>query len=248
MDQVIERYEYKYLVPERVVPLVREALSTVCHPDRFAGPTGRYRVRSLYFDTLDRQLFWANQREARDRFKVRARSYPGREGPVFLEVKRRVGDVIVKSRAAVPEASWRDAAKGRGLELVAPHALPHAEAFALRVERHHLEPALLVDYEREPFTSEVDGYARVTFDRDVRAQPVERWDLEGEPKRWRAVEALDRAYAQERVAVLELKFERRPPSWMVSMVRRLELVRRGFSKYGYGTVGWETLPDGRTPR
>jgi hypothetical protein len=246
--EVIERYEYKYLVAERVLPMVRAALSTVCQPDRFAAPTGRYRVRSLYFDTLDRQLFWANQREARDRFKVRVRNYPGREGPVFLEVKRRVGDVIVKSRASVPAASWREVARGRGLEEVPAYARPHAEAFALRVERHHLEPALLVDYEREPFTSQVDGYARVTFDRDVRAQAVEAWELEGAPERWRAVEPLDRSYSREAVAVLELKFERRPPSWMVSMVKRLELVRRGFSKYGYGTVGWETVPEGRTPR
>ncbi|HMY19776.1 MAG TPA: VTC domain-containing protein, partial [Polyangium sp.] len=51
MDEIIERYEYKYLVPDSVVPAIRNAVKTTSKIDRYAGPDGTYRIRSLYFDT-----------------------------------------------------------------------------------------------------------------------------------------------------------------------------------------------------
>jgi hypothetical protein len=45
--------------------------------------------------------------------------------------------------------------------------------------------------------------------------------------------------------VLEMKFERRPPRWMVALVQRLDLIRYSFSKYCYGVTAELTLPDVR---
>ena len=112
MNDIIERYEYKYLIPESLIGAIRAAVRTTSKIDRYAGPDGTYRIRSLYFDTDHYDLYWANEREQPDRFKLRARTYPGKESPVFLEVKRRVLDVIIKSRAAVPASSWRDVIAG----------------------------------------------------------------------------------------------------------------------------------------
>src|SRR6478735_4127467 len=98
--EIIERYEHKFLIPERLVPEIRSFARTTSCVDRYAGPDGTYTIRSLYFDTPSLDLYWANDREQRCRFKCRARMYPGATSPYFLEVKRRVQDVIVKSRAA----------------------------------------------------------------------------------------------------------------------------------------------------
>ncbi len=132
---VIERYEFKYLVPERLVPAIRATACAIGRLDRYAGPGGVYRIRSLYLDTRGFDLYWANAREQRDRFKLRVRTYPGKTSPAFLEVKRRVQDVIIKSRAAVPASEWRDLlAPGRpaSLDRLPPGARKAAESSSAR--------------------------------------------------------------------------------------------------------------------
>ena len=250
MENIIERYEYKYLVPERLVPAIRAVVRTTSKIDRYADPDGNYVIRSLYCDTDRFDLYWANDREQADRFKMRIRCYPGKKSPVFLEVKRRVMDVIVKSRAAVPADSWRDVLAGKEAALAAlsPSARAGALSFISRYHRHHLHPVMLVEYTREAYVSEIDAYARLTFDRKIIIQPQDKLDLEADPRRWRAVDHTLQTRTLEPVCVLELKFERRPPAWMVSFVKRLDLVRYSFSKYCYGVTAELTLPEARTPR
>lgn len=241
----IERYEYKYLIPERVVPAVRSAALATCRLDKHAGAQRDYAIRSLYFDTDGYHLYWANGREQRDRFKVRARSYPGKPAPVFLEIKRRVGDVILKTRAALPESAWKAAIAGQS-DSGAPLARG-AQRFAELVQRYHLTPRVLVEYNREAYESVIDSYARLTFDRRIVCQAKETLDLGADPRRWRAVDHPAQTFTHEPVCVLELKFERRPPRWMVDLVKRLELIRLSFSKYCYSVDAQHLLPTTRVP-
>ena len=248
LDNLIERYEYKYLLPEALVPRVRDSALMMCSIDKYAGPDGTYRIRSLYCDTPTFDLYKANEREQADRFKMRIRVYPGKPSPVFFEVKRRVLDVIVKTRSGVPMALWRDVLAGRAsaLEALSPKVRSGALQFASRYHRHHMQPVMLVEYEREPYASNYDEYARLTFDRNIIIQPQTELDLEADPKRWRAVDHRAQTRTLEPVCVLELKFERRPPMWMSQMVQRLGLVRYSFSKYCYGVMNELTLPEVRT--
>jgi SPX domain protein involved in polyphosphate accumulation len=250
LDELIERYEFKYLVPERLVPEIRATALTTSKIDRYADVGGTYLIRSLYFDTARFDLYWANGREQGDRFKMRVRVYPGKKSPVFLEVKRRVKDVIIKTRAPVPADAWLDVIAGReaALSALSPSVRTGSINFIKRVHRHHLEPVALIEYEREAYVSEVDSYARLTFDRKITVQPRDRLDLEASPGRWRAVDHVMKTQTPEPVCVLELKFERRPPAWMSALVRRLDLVRRSFSKYCYGVNAELTLPELRSAR
>lgn len=244
MDNLIERYEHKYLIPERLVPAIREAALATSKIDKYADPDGTYRIRSLYFDTDRHDLFAANEREQGDRFKVRARVYPGKKSPVFLEVKRRVLDVIVKTRAAVAAERWLDVLtmQPAALEALSPSARAGASRFLALYHRHHLRPVLLVDYQREAYVSELDSYARLTFDRSIVVQTQHRLDCEADPRRWRPIDHRGQTRTREPVCVLELKFERRPPMWMSALVQRLGLVRHSFSKYCYGITAELTLP------
>jgi SPX domain protein involved in polyphosphate accumulation len=243
---VIERYEFKYLIPERLVPAIREAARATSRIDEHAGPDGTYRIRSLYLDTDRYHLYWANEREAGDRFKARIRGYPGSEkAPVFFEVKRRVYDVILKTRAALPVDRWKDVLEGRAdpsIALGGAAGKRGTEKFIQKMATYHLRPVILVEYEREAYASVVDKYARLTFDRKVACQPKETLDLEADPKRWRPVDNPTRTVTLEPVCVLELKFETKPPRWMVNLVKRLDLTRRSFSKYCYSVDAQLLLP------
>lgn len=243
--EIIERYEYKFLVEDELVPTIRSyALSTSRLDSHARTGDGAYTIRSLYFDTPEFDLYAANQHEQGRRFKVRARTYPDTQNsPVFLEVKRRFGDVISKSRAAVPCATWTEAIEldAKTLEGLPEKTRSGVSAFAMKVHLHHLEPVVLVEYEREAYVSEIDSYARLTFDRNIRVQSKRELDLSDDPRRWCPIDHAAQTRTNRPVSVLELKFERRPPPWMHAMVKRLELVRYSFSKYCYGVFN-ELVP------
>lgn len=242
---IIERYEHKFLIAERLVPAIRSFARSTSTLDRYARADGAYSIRSLYFDTPSLALYAANGREQGHRFKIRARMYPDApEGAYFLEVKRRCLDVIVKTRAPVPCDRWREAIDCDGATLAAltERSRSAVLAFAAKVHSHHLEPVLLVQYEREAYVSDIDSYARLTLDREICVQPMTDLDLRADPRRWRFVDHAAQTQSSGSLAVLELKFERRPPAWMDTMVQRLELVRYSFSKYCYGIYNERTLP------
>ena len=247
-----ERREYKYLIPRRLMEPIREAARMVGDLDHHAGPDGQYCIRSLYFDDYRYSLFNANEREQSDRYKVRVRSYPEKEGsPAFLEVKRRIQDVIVKSRVSVPMEDWAELVqtlKVDQVEGLSKRGRQAAERFLSLVHIHHLRPVLLVDYQREAWISRVDDYARLTFDHHITSQVHETLDLVADPRRWRSSDHRIQTSTAEPMVVLELKFANAAPAWMVSMVRRMGLTRHSFSKYCYGIVNQHQAPmEMRTP-
>jgi hypothetical protein len=244
-EDVLERREFKYLVPRQLVPQLRRALAGVCVPDRHAGPDGTYKVRSLYLDTPRYDLFYANAREAPVRFKARVRCYPSRSSTVFLEIKKRVLDTIVKTRAPVPDESWKGVVEGMILssDESAESRDSRARAqFLTLVHTYHLRPVLLVEYLREAYTSTIDPYARATFDTRVTCQARYAFDLEADPRRWRSVSHPGRTITEPAYVVLELKFGKTAPAWMVAMVQRFDLLRHSFSKYGYSLRAEMALP------
>ncbi|HWU89318.1 MAG TPA: polyphosphate polymerase domain-containing protein [Kofleriaceae bacterium] len=219
------RREYKYLIDERLAERVRRAIDGFCVPDANA-PDGRYLCDTLYLDTLDLGLYRATVENERVRYKLRVRSYPQTpRAPVFLEVKRRVDDVIVKSRARVAAEAWPDLLETGDLERVAPDQRDDGARFLARYHARALVPQVLVRYEREPYTSIVDDYVRVTFDREIAMQPCPELTLRADDH-WVPIDA-----GAPSPVVLELKFGSRAPRWMVHLVRALELPRLSFSKY-----------------
>jgi SPX domain protein involved in polyphosphate accumulation len=243
-----ERREFKYLLDEALVARVRAMIRPFCELDPFAlaHPDHRYGIESLYFDTPSMDLYLANEREITDRYKLRVRTYPDAErSPAFFEVKRRYNDVIVKDRGRAPEdwvqavsdPGWSPGDSDQGAVSLT------TEAFVARVRARGCRPVCTVDYRREAWSSTIDDYARVTFDTQIRCQPVDKPGFGKRPGSWRSV---DHAHPNHDVTrsptVLELKFTRAVPSWMVNTVRTLELSRASFSKYGRSVEALALMP------
>ena len=242
----IERREYKYLIDAFTAERVRECIRPFCRIDRHAEgrPRNRYTIDSLYFDTHELELYRANFHERTDRYKLRVRTYPQvAKSPVFFEVKSRFNDVIVKDRGRAP-ADWPELLRVNGRSRVAPVAdhTPFENAavdhFVTRVRVLQAEPKVVVRYDREPWMSIVDDYARVTFDCNIRSQRVETIGFDTVEKRWRNVDTPARVSGGMSPIVLELKFTSAVPTWMMGMVRTCDLTRRAFSKYGDSIRSW----------
>lgn len=240
MKQLIERREYKYLIPERRLDELRRTIEGFCKLDAH-HITGGYKIRSLYFDTPDFRLHAANVREAPDRFKARLRSYPKTKAPVFFEIKHRIMDVIQKSRAPIPFDIWPSGLE-LGFRMTQQEHNVYLERFQTLYHTYHLQPKMLVDYRREAWMSEIDDYARVSIDRNIKCQPINKVSLTANPARWRPIDNNIRTNSAEPMCVIELKFYNRPPRWMVGLVNRLSLIRKQFSKYAYSVASTHINP------
>jgi hypothetical protein len=248
------RREYKYLVDERTAERIRRYIEGTCTLDRYAQTdAGRYLCDTLYFDTLRLHTYRATVEGAPTRHKVRIRAYPGAPtAPVFLEVKRRVDDVIVKSRAPVIGDWARFLDDGTLVDRVAMRDRTAAENFLAYyhgIAAGPLVPTVLVRYEREPYFSLVDDYARVTFDRKLCYQQHASLSLTPEHEDWTPIDhAPAMRFTSSSAAVLELKFGEVAPSWMQRMVQVLDLRRDSFCKYTRAIDSMLDAPSDRAPR
>lgn len=249
---MIERREYKYLIDRETAAGVRAAIKPFCQIDAFAGksPTRTYTVDTLYLDTPDLALFWANDHEQVDRVKMRVRGYAeAPKAPVYLEVKRRINDVIAKSRGKVTREQYFQllsdpfspipasiTGKDRGA----------VERFLTIARTLHIKPFTLVRYQREPYFSTIDDYARVTFDTHIRAHKIDSLTFEPDGRCWRALDDVVTQRSSHSMVVLELKFTSLVPLWMVNIARNFGLVRSGYSKYGNSIRAFYSPIDNRT--
>jgi hypothetical protein len=231
-DDIPPRYEHKFLLTMAQAEEVRRIIAPFCTLDPFSAKAAsrRYRVTSLYLDTSHFGCFRAWELAAPRRFKLRVRRYGEvlGESPIFLEVKERIEDTSIKRRTILTAEDWLERARYGGGRSAAE------QDFCARRDRFRCAPVLLVRYEREAWKGTWDAYARVTFDAHIQYQACDRWTLMGDGGDWGASDDLVSVGEDDPRILLELKFERDVPRWLVGLMRNLELDRRGFSKYGVG--------------
>ena len=241
-DQLIERFEQKYIIHPALVPEIREFIRPFCIADpNGKGEVPEYIVTTLQLDTPTLALVLAKERKAFTRFKLRIRSYGIEEDPgcpVFLEIKRKIGGVVVKSRAKMslgdytPEIFTSPSAIPR---LSTPKDDSNMMEFLRLQRRLNAKPRILIRYIRESYFGANDDYARVTFDRRICYRTTRDWRLprseHSDFNEWRVLDTqtgLGKPYAGY---VFELKAMRDAPSWMMELVERFSLTAQGYSKY-----------------
>ncbi len=227
----VARSEFKYFVHAADVPAMTDWLSNYCIPDEFSRGGDWYSIRTLYLDTSDFRMYRDAAEGLPFRLKLRARTYGDATGDVKLEVKRRLRDLIVKTSATIRASDWNHVAPD-GLSGLLALGKPSTLEFLQLAETFQAMPQVLVYYERKAFSSVVDDYVRVNFDRRMSCQPEHDWNLLGTPREWLSVDAPKTFGERESNYVLEIKFQDVPTAWLLDMTLRFNLERRGFSKYG----------------
>ncbi|MEO7095829.1 MAG: polyphosphate polymerase domain-containing protein [Polyangiales bacterium] len=232
----LQRREYKYIIDEPIAAVLRRRIAGICESDTNASAGGgRYVCDTLYLDTFDRRCYRATVDNAPTRYKLRVRRYSG-DGPAFLEVKRRVDDTIIKTRAVLG-ADWAQRIDDDDLlDTIPSKSRPALENFLSYYRASYagpMLPSVLVRYEREPYSSTVDPYVRITLDRKLEYQPKTELSFAPEQRYWMPIDdpVAIRAFPSRSAIVLELKFNDPAPSWLRSVVSSLELPRLAFCKY-----------------
>ena len=227
------RREYKYLVPIELYERVKEKCLPFLAADQFSRECGRYTVRSIYFDSSMLRFYHEKLAGARLRKKLRIRGYDDQQNnsTVFLEIKRKIGDRIAKSRAPVPFATLRALLdSGMVEDYVAPQSghpaattATAAQRFLFHMYREALRPVVLVIYDREAYFYRFNHNIRVTFDLNLRSSIAPKLDCLFQENSLR--------YTLKSYFILEVKFYHNMPDWIKSLIATHSLPRMALSKY-----------------
>ena len=251
----LQRREYKYLIDEYQAAGIKKYIEGICAIDPYAVHTGgRYLIDTLYLDTPTLHIYRATIDDAPDRYKLRIRNYPSLAGgPVFFEVKRRVSDSILKTRGHY-RGNWQELLTEATPELLATVDAKQRKGIDNFICHYHklpMQPTAIVRYEREPYFSTIDDYARITFDRAVSYQRTSDLSLDAPSDYWTYIDnaSTQRGMRPESSAVLlELKFTSMVPGWMRNMVNTIGIQRLAFCKYSRAIDSMRFQPESRIPR
>ncbi|MEM6885607.1 MAG: polyphosphate polymerase domain-containing protein [Verrucomicrobiota bacterium] len=263
-DMRIDRHEAKYVVPSHLMPEIRAQIAPYVNRDKNGvGEFPKYIVRTIQLDSRDLTLHYQKEVEALNRFKLRIRTY-GTEckAPVFIEIKRKLGGMINKSRTVIPMEHYHpEIITHPGHHIPFRNAKEHMNYldFLRLVQEIGARPVTVIQYERESYMGKLEDYARVTFDTNVCYQMISDYRFDNlNPRRWRRIDTQTGLCSDYAGFILELKSKRDVPHWLMDVIRKFDLVRCGFCKYSaalrleslssgfqYSDTGENCTPDSR---
>lgn len=221
------RYELKYRITETKARALAAYVQPYIHPDRYAKtqPGYQYPISSLYMDSSSLTLCSETLRGKKNRFKLRIRGYDDNpQSPVFLEVKRRINNVILKSRVMAEKEALTRILNGRYTPSYTYEKDRQAfQQFMLYVTSLNARPVVLIRYMRQAFEGDSDNRVRITFDRQLSFKTTRQPTVCLNGSGWKSV-TMD-------FVILEIKFTARYPLWLSDMVKIFDLKQSAMSKY-----------------
>jgi hypothetical protein len=233
------RYELKYRTNESVAQAITQFVKPHLHLDHYckSQPNRSYPIVSLYLDSRDLALCWQSLEGQKNRFKLRIRSYTDDPAyPRFLEIKRRMNSIILKSRARIRHADVAGLICGAPISQDGSSADEQTQQqFRLYQDMIGARPVTLVRYMRQAYEGDTENRVRVTFDRELAFKASSRPEVTLDGGQWR--------YYPGNSVILEIKFTGAFPVWLSQMVRCYNLQQQSFSKYvsSLRQSGWSGL-------
>jgi hypothetical protein len=223
------RHEMKYLVSDANAEAIIQYIRHFLQPDRYSKlqPRGFYPIVSLYLDSDDLHLCRESLTGQKNRFKLRIRSYTDElDYPRFFEIKRRINNVIVKSRARIMDRHVQTLLEGLRLP---PQSYTTDEQvlnqFNLYVSSIKAKPVILIRYMRKAYENNSENRVRVTFDRELYYKVTNNSEVRLDGQGWQS-----HPFTRGSV-ILEIKFTDRYPAWLSYIVECFNLRQRSISKY-----------------
>lgn len=223
------RHELKYHISESKAEAIAQFIKPYLQRDRYCKlhRSGDYPIVSLYLDSEDLQLCKESIGGHKNRFKLRIRSYTDEpDYPRFLEIKRRINTIIMKSRARVMHSDVPTLLAG--LPLPPQNYTADTETisqFQFYMNNIRARPAVLVRYTRQAYEGGLENRVRVTFDREL------AYHVTSLPEVRLAGGAWQRNSFTLGGVILEVKFTAHYPAWLSRMVKYFNLRQQSISKY-----------------
>lgn len=161
------RHELKYFIHPAEVDALRIQLRSALKLDPHCRGGRPYAIRSLYFDDIENSAYFDKVGGVMHRDKYRIRIYRHSDAEIFLERKRKLGDLIQKSSVQITRRLCEQIISGdpRGMYR---SGNPLLQDMFVQMRTKLLRPSVIVDYEREAYLHPVEN-VRITFDLKLRS-------------------------------------------------------------------------------
>ncbi|MEE1199137.1 MAG: polyphosphate polymerase domain-containing protein [Christensenellales bacterium] len=220
-NQLPARHELKYFIHPAEMEALRRRLRPVLRPDAHCVNGKPYTVRSLYFDDIDDSAYYDKLSGVMHRDKYRIRIYGYSDQEIFLERKRKMGDLIQKSSTRITRRLCNQMIKGDPKGLFRSKS-PLVQDLYVQMRTRLLRPSVIVDYEREAWLFPVQN-VRITFDTHLRSGLS-------------STELFDPAVAtvsprDNSAEILEVKYDNFMPDFIAGLLDSVRAERSAISKY-----------------
>lgn len=215
------RHELKYYLSYTDYIDLQKRLSATVPRDPHAGESGKYFIRSLYFDDLYDSALTEKLDGVDDRDKFRLRFYNMVPDRIKLERKRKTAGYICKDSITLTKNEC-DAILNRDYTFLLQRKESFAHVMYMEFIAKQLRPVVIVDYIREPFVFPYED-VRLTFDTRIRTG-------------YRSIDMYDPniptyPVVENDTPVLEVKFNKALPHEIRSMLQSASPLRSQVSKY-----------------
>ena len=220
-EKLPARHELKYFIHPAEVEALRLQLRKGLKLDSHCYDGRPYAIRSLYFDDIDDSAYFDKVGGVMHRDKYRIRIYRHSDAEIFLERKRKLGDLIQKSSVQITRRLCDQLIDGdpRGLQ---KSGNPLLQDMFVQMRTKLLRPRVIVDYEREAYLHPVEN-VRITFDLKLRSG-MHSTDLF-----YPNIPVISPLDANQEI--LEIKFDNYLPGHISSMLAEVRAERSAVSKY-----------------
>ena len=216
---IFKRYEKKYLLTkteyEQLMSVIKEKLV----PDKY----GKNTLCSLYLDTPDFLLIRNSIDAVSYKEKLRMRSYgiPGRDKPLFFEIKKKYKRVVYKRRVSMTVE--------QAVEYIETGVPPFESQIMREIDYlmqfyRQPKPNVCILCDREAFFSKDDSEIRLTFDANLRYRY-------GFPSNENIGEGIP--IIENDKYIMEIKTPGAMPLWLVHALSEYKIYPRSFSKYAH---------------
>ena len=172
MEKKKFRHELKYHINVSDYFSLRSRLNRIMLRDGNGGTSGKYKIRSLYFDNFDEKALKDKINGLNIREKFRIRYY--NDNPVFikLEKKSKINGLCSKS-ATIISREQVEKLLNKDVDWMMESGDPLLVELYAKMKYQLLRPKTIVDYYREAFLY-FPGNVRVTIDSDIRSSGLSR--------------------------------------------------------------------------
>lgn len=225
------RAELKYLLRWDQYKKIKNELEPYLLIDKNVSKQGKYQVRSLYYDSPNRKMFFEKIDGYDLRYKLRLRTYikDGKEGKSFFEIKKRLGTIIIKSRInmGLEEAKkFLENPTNFSLEKFSKDDQRVLKNIAFLKYYYNLKPMVTISYYRQPYGIKYASNVRVNFDTFV------KFINEFKPSN-----GIRNGFVlNPNWVIMEIKHCGFFPKWLLEIIQRYNLQAMTYSKYCEGII------------
>ena len=214
---VMNRVEMKYILTKKQLDYLRIALIPFMQIDQY----GKTSIASLYYDTPDYRLIRTSIEKPDYKEKIRLRSYglAKPDSKVFLEIKRKVCNLVYKRRIALKEDEVNAMIEDKEMNIDGQIA---KEICYFSSYYQNLIPAFLIIYDRVAYF-DPNSDLRLTIDENPRYR-INKLNLHS---------SMDgESLLPDGGAILEIKVQGAMPLWLSEILSKKNIYQGSFSKVG----------------